>query len=1381
MKKKNVDSVNVFEQISQICRDFRKQISQGRSPRIENFLSAVSDDGRETLFSNLLEIEINFRRSKGQNPTSEEYLKRYSQFARQVRRAFFEPTMASVDSGDGDAATRSIKDAFDSSEHTLTFQIPDANTLGDYELMRELGRGGMGVVYEARHIKTNNRVALKTLPTGGHGQEVNAEKLYRFRREFRRLAEINHPNLVGMQTLEVDGSQWFFTMDLIDGEDFLSYVRPDGELNEKRLRSCIEQLARGVIALHRERIVHRDLKPSNVLVTSDGRVSILDFGLAAEMQRTADMTQTKSGMFAGTPRYAAPEQVFGERTEASDWYAFGTMLYEALSGEPPFTGKDRLQLLRDKQSSEAPLLQGRPSIPEDLATIADGLIRRERTERMNAESVANLLQLNLETRTGGSTAGSQGSSGSVSGEELDIENFEEEEEVVLIGRDEQLAQLEAIKNEFLQSRKPQVVWVTGLSGEGKSSLVQKFLAPIRKGEEMVVLSGRCYDRESVPFKVIDSFIDPLVRFLRSRSDGELKEFLPEDIVALAKLFPMLRRINTISNQDTMRIAGLDDKQVHSLAFVALKELLFKISQRIPILIFVDDLQWGDADSGEAIFKQLASEQAPLILMLGSYRSDEMEDSPFWQVWKKRMADHSDSIVHHRVEVQRLSPQQAVEMLAARTGRSAEEVRRQAGDLIEDAHGNPYFLEQLIEGFDSATGTFRAVPLNEIITTKLQRLPKEATALLNSIAVAGKAVSLSEAAQVSGLSSAAFGIAAHMRSERLLRLIGSGNEQFVDTYHDKIRETILSGLTDQQSRESHLAYGEWIEKQSIGNEPNPRFADLAYHFFHANQRGKAFQYSFAAGQQAMTAFAFSEALSFLDQAISINSVEINIDDRFHLNLLLGKAHAGIGQLDRSKVYFDEAIKNAISGPNQASAYAAIAEVSYKKGDYPSAVINYQNAFASLGEKVPHTLFGKLFRFARNFVAIHAVPASALRLFRRNKRADLRQIARLYIPFNDIAGHQDVFALVDSLTRSCVVAKTLGDDEDICVSLAFYAFLLRLSGVPVLSHMMMKKSRRLESQLRGILMRGFYHYGCSGYFYSTGELAKSEYHGTRSEKCFGKVGDLRQFVAYHFLRHLWSIRGDASKINFFANKEFEIAAMSNDEITMAYGYYGMADARSRMGQFEQGVMHARKSVYLLKKWNATFESIAHMELGRAHLQNSDYGSARLALSHASRLVIKLRFFEISADVFALLAESILGSTWFLNSSSLERKEIRKAKRSARAARFSGLLFPNLRPHAYRISGRVAATRRKHEKAKLYFDKAVAAAEKIGAEYEYARALIDKSMLDYPEANSDRQQGLELLESLGCVLPDAEVEYLGIDRNEHHARAAAARARDSQNTDV
>ncbi len=357
-------------------------------------------------------------------------------------------------------------------------------------------------------------MALKTLPRAEGGP------LYHFKQEFRALADISHPNLVTLYELTSDGNQCFFTMELIQGTDFVDYVRRttyrkppenleltlDGEparpqgagvttgdsaslavpFDSHKLRVSLRQLAEGVSALHAAGKLHRDLKPSNVLVTAEGRVVILDFGLITEV---APAALGEIPVIAGTPAYMSPEQAAGSRVgEASDWYSVGVILYQALTGRLPFTGKVS-QVLSNKQNFEASApSKVAPEIPEDLDALCRELLRRDPQARPDGREILRRLKADHTP----AAAIPQPASAMP--------------QALFVGRKHQLAALEEAYQTVRQGRAA-TVFIHGSSGIGKTALVQRFLQELRQREAVLVLEGRCYERESVPYKALDSVVD----------------------------------------------------------------------------------------------------------------------------------------------------------------------------------------------------------------------------------------------------------------------------------------------------------------------------------------------------------------------------------------------------------------------------------------------------------------------------------------------------------------------------------------------------------------------------------------------------------------------------------------------------------------------------------------------------------------------------------------------------------------------------------------------------------------------------------------------------------------------------------------------------------
>jgi WD40 repeat protein/tRNA A-37 threonylcarbamoyl transferase component Bud32 len=350
--------------------------SDSPRPRIEEFLGDLRDPSRSKLLRELLALEVAYRREAGENPTPEEYQHRFPEHA------------GLMIAWTSDKLTHSSSGSFNASA---------APSIPGYEILEKLGEGGMGVVYKARHVKLNRLVALKMI----RGSELAGEQaLARFHLEAEAVARLQHPNIVQIYEVGETASGPYFSLEFVEGCSLAR--KTDGTpLPARQAAELMEVLGRAVQAAHEQRILHRDLKPQNVLLTAAGTPKLTDFGLAKWLDR--ERAQTQTGAVLGTPGYIAPEQAEGRSNQVgpgADIYSLGAILYELLTGRPPFKAETPLDTVLQVLSEEpvSPRsLNGR--VPRDLETICLRCLQKDARKRYaSAEQLADDLKRFVEGR-----------------------------------------------------------------------------------------------------------------------------------------------------------------------------------------------------------------------------------------------------------------------------------------------------------------------------------------------------------------------------------------------------------------------------------------------------------------------------------------------------------------------------------------------------------------------------------------------------------------------------------------------------------------------------------------------------------------------------------------------------------------------------------------------------------------------------------------------------------------------------------------------------------------------------------------------------------------------------------------------------------------------
>jgi serine/threonine protein kinase len=904
---------------------------------------------------------------------------------------------------------------------------------GRYQVLRRIGEGGMGIVYEALDRERHQTVALKTL------LRFDPASLYRFKQEFRTLADVHHPNLVRLHELvATDADLVFFVMELVRGTDFLSHVQKSppaqvstppsqiltvhrssreamGEIGDgangplppsdpdkktssadfDKLRPALRQLAEGVQALHAAGKLHRDIKPSNVLVTLDGRVVLLDFGVAIEFAR--DKGQFEEREMVGTVSYMAPEQALDETpTPACDWYSVGVILFEALVGRRPFEGAG-LDVISMKNTLDA----RSPSdlvdnVPPDLDELCRALLERDPGKRPSGLEVLRSL----------------GATRSLRPIQSPLPVIDPGKPVMLVGREAQLAAL-AGAFEATRAGRSMTVHIRGESGMGKSAIARHFLDELMDRGDAVVLQGRAYERESVPYKAFDSVVDALSRYLMHLHElGEAIE-LPSDIGPLACVFPVLKRVPSIAT--IVDEAIVDPQLVRMRAFGALRELFSALARRHPLVVYIDDVHWGDLDSASLLLEVIRPPGEPAVLFVMTYRNTEGQASPFLI---ETRAHWPEQVELRTLDVGPLEPEGAQRLALALLGAEDASSKQRAWGIARESGGNPFLVEELAR---SASGLHSVVPaayvpdfattvtLEQMVSQRLGRLPDEARRLLETIAVGGRPLPLSVVGRACGATDEAYELVSLLTARRFVHAGLRDGDEVVETSHDRIRETIVAQLPEASARDCHKRLARVLEAT-----PDTDPEAITVHLLGAGEKERAMQYAERAAEQAASKLAFDRSARLFE--LTLESTPPTSADAHRLRVRLARVLEWAGRgADAARAYRMAAVGAPPLEAAELERAASVELLSSGHIDEGAAVLH--RVLTAVGSRAPQSPLSALF-----WLIVYSLWLRVFGVrFRERDPGEIRpeQRARIDALFAAALG----FAIVDVILGACMTARHL----------------------------------------------------------------------------------------------------------------------------------------------------------------------------------------------------------------------------------------------------------------------------------------------------------------------------------------------------------------------
>lgn len=788
---------------------------------------------------------------------------------------------ASVTAGQAGTPGTTLTESASSPIPTVASTQPASFAGGRYQVQRFLGEGGKKRVYLVHDTLLDRDVAFSLIKTQG----LDETGIERIRREAQLMGRLgDHPYIVALYDIGEDAGQPFLVSQLMGGGDVEGLIEAAADHRpplDVTLRIA-DQMCQALEYAHEHGIIHRDLKPGNVWLTADGTAKLGDFGLAMALDRTR---LSVAGMIVGTVGYLPPEQALGRAPDGrSDLYSLGAMLYELVTGRPPFLGDDPVAIISQHLNTQpvAPHWHN-PEVPKPLEALILRLLAKDPAERpQTARAVREqLLALEAVMRQPQPEATREPTSS-------DIRNpLDGLAGGVFVGREQELEQLRASVDAALGGV-GRIVLLVGEPGIGKTTLAEE-LATYARLRGAQVLWSRNYEWEGTP--AYWTWVQLIRDYAHSRDPQQLRSELGAGGGLIAEVVSEVREVVP----DLPAAPLFEGEAARYRLFDAVATFLRNASRSQPLVLIIDDLHWAD-ESSLLLLQYLARElRDARVVLVGTYRDIEVGR-------------------HHPLAgtLAELAREQRLERLSLRglsRGDLARYLELTAGQppttevvdaILGQTEGNPFFVAEVVrllvsEGnLERAGGASWSVSLpqgvREVVGRRLDRLSAECNVLLSTAAVIGREFELRLLAGV--VDQPADQVLETLEEALGARVIREGDAG--DSYRfqqELIQETLYDELSIAQRRRLNGKVAEAME-HLYANDLAAHYAELAHHYSLAGSEHatKAIDYAVKAGERAMSQYAWESAVRHFELALQNLDLQVSPDPVQQCEILLALGEA-----------------------------------------------------------------------------------------------------------------------------------------------------------------------------------------------------------------------------------------------------------------------------------------------------------------------------------------------------------------------------------------------------------------------------------------------------------------------------------------------------------